>query len=100
MDQQNNYQPSYQAPVTQQPNLLIFGILSLVLSTIPALILGIMGKKKGDEYIAQGGTLTGASKVGYILSKVGMILGIVGTAILAIYIVILIIGLIAAGANS
>ena len=78
-----------------QPNLLVFGILSLVLEWIPGIILGAIGRKKGNEYIAQGGTLTGAAKVGYILSKVGLILGIIGTIFVVIYII-----LIAAGAAS
>ena len=78
-----------------QPNLLVFGILSLVFSTIPGIILGSIGRKKGNEYIAMGGTLTGAAKVGYILSKVGFILGIIGTIFLVIYIIV-----IAAGAAS
>lgn len=82
-----------------QPNLLVFGILSLVLETIPGIILGAIGRKKGNEYIAQGGTLTGAAKVGYILSKVGFILGIIGTIFLVIYIILIIAG-IAGGAVS
>lgn len=80
-----------------QPNLLVFGILSLVLGTIPAIILGSIGRKKGNEYIAAGGTLTGAAKVGYILSKVGFILGIIATIFLVIYIVLMVAG-VASGA--
>ena len=47
-----------------------------------------IGRKKGKAYIAQGGELTGASKVGFILSKVGIILGIVATIVIIIYAII------------
>ncbi|MBQ2062190.1 MAG: hypothetical protein II458_05890 [Oscillospiraceae bacterium] len=80
-----------------QPNLLVFGILSLVLEWIPGIILGAIGRKKGNEYIAQGGTLTGAAKVGYILSKVGFVLGIIGTIFVVIYIILIVAG-VASGA--
>ena len=76
-----------------QPNTLVFGILSLVLGSIVGIILGSVGRKKGKEFIAQGGELTGASKVGFVLSKVGIILGIISTIIIVLYII-----LIAAGA--
>jgi hypothetical protein len=96
-------QPSFTQQVYQtaatatQPNLLVLGILSLVFAEfgIVGLILGIIGRKKGKAYVAQGGTLTGASKVGYILSLVGMIFGIVMVAFWAIYILVLIIAAIA-----
>lgn len=71
----------------QQPNLLVFGILSLVLATIPAIILGAIGRKKGKAFIAAGGELTGAAKTGFILCKVGIILGIIATVFLVIYII-------------
>lgn len=79
-------QPAYNA-LPAQPNLLVFGILSLVFSSIVGIILGAIGRKKGKAYIAQGGTLTGASKVGYILSLVGIILGIIVTVYLVIVII-------------
>ena len=81
------YNQQYAQPYQQiapQPNLLVFGILSLVFTSIVGIILGAIGRKKGKAYIAQGGTLTGASKVGYILSLVGLILGIVVTVIYVI----------------
>ena len=92
---QQPYQPQYQqpyaaAPVSAQPNLLVFGILSLVFSIVVGIILGLSGRKKGNAYIAQGGTLTGASKVGYILCKVGFILSIIATVFFIIYIIIII----------
>ncbi len=86
--QNNNYNYT---PAVEQPNTLVFGILSLVLGPILAIIFGALGKKKGNEFIAQGGTLTGASKVGYILSKVGFILGIISTIILVIYIIVFVV---------
>lgn len=88
MNQDYNYQAP--APVQQQPNTLVFGILSLVFEMILGIIFGAIGVKKGKEYVAQGGVLTGASKVGYILSRVGLILGIVTTVVVAIYVIILI----------
>jgi hypothetical protein len=86
MEQRNN-----------QPNLLVFGILSLVLETIPGIILGAIGRKKGNQYIAQGGTLTGAAKVGYILSKVGLILGIIGTIFVVLWVILIIAGVASGG---
>lgn len=71
----------------QQPNLLVFGILSLVLATIPAIILGAIGRKKGKAFVAAGGELTGAAKTGFILCKVGIILGIIATIVMVIYII-------------
>lgn len=80
----------------QQPNTLTLGILSIVFASITGIvgiILGAIGRKKGKEFLAQGGELTGASKVGFILSKVGVILGIISTIFIVLYII-----LIAAGA--
>ena len=85
--QYQQYNQQYAQPYQQiapQPNLLVLGILSLVFTSIVGIILGAIGRKKGKAYIAQGGTLTGASKVGYILSLVGLILGIVVTVIYVI----------------
>ena len=91
---QPQYQQPFRAqPVSAQPNTLVFGILSLVFSclfytAIVGMILGIVGRSKAKAYAAQGGQLTGASKVGSILSMVGMILGIVLSVILLIVIII------------
>ncbi|MBQ7474465.1 MAG: hypothetical protein IJS78_00940 [Clostridia bacterium] len=94
----NNYQqPQYQQPQYQQPqqavgpqpNLLVFGILAIALNFIVGIILGAIGRSKGKKYIAQGGQLTGASKVGYILCLVGIIVTIVATVIYIIYGIIL-----------
>ncbi len=98
--QQPQYQqPTYQQPVYQQPayqqtanvgaqpNLLVFGILSLVIPFIVGIILGAVGRSKGKAYIAQGGQLTGASKVGFILCKVGLILSIIFTVFFVIYMI-------------
>ena len=70
-----------------QPNTLVFGILSLVFTSILGIIFGSIGRKKGKEFIEQGGEPTGAAKVGFILSKIGVILGIIATIIIAIYII-------------
>ena len=84
---------NYNQTNLQQPNTLTLGILSLVFGSIVGIILGSIGRKKGKEFLAQGGELTGASKVGFILSKVGVILGIISTIFIMLYII-----LIAAGA--
>ena len=56
------------------------------------IILGAIGRSKGKAYIAQGGQLTGASKVGFILCKVGLILSIIGTVAFAIWVIAAIAG--------
>lgn len=76
----------------QQPNTLTLGILSLVFGSIVGIILGSIGRKKGKEFLAQGGELTGASKVGFILSKVGVILGIISTIFIVLYIILIAVG--------
>ena len=89
MDYNNNYQPAPQPQRNPgpQPNLLVFGILSLVFSVVVGIILAAIGRSKGNAYIQQGGTLTGASKVGYILCKVGLILAIISTVCIIIYMI-------------
>ncbi len=83
------YQPAPQRNAGPQPNTLVFGILSLVFSSfIVGIILGAIGRSKGNAYIQQGGTLTGASKVGYILSKVGLILSIIGTVCVVLLVIL------------
>ena len=86
MNQDYNYQAP--APVQQQPNLLVFGILSLALGGIVGIILGSIGRKKGNQYIFQGGNLTGQAKVGYILSKAGIIVSIISLVVIVIYIIV------------
>lgn len=88
---QNNYQQPVQQPAAQ-PNTLVFGILSLVFSVVVGIILGAIGRKKGKAFIAQGGELTGASKVGFILCKVGIILSIIATISFVIYLIIMAVG--------
>ena len=73
----------------QQPNTLVFGILGLVFGTVLGIIFGAIGRSKGKAYIARGGTLTGASKVGFILSKVALILGIIGVIVVILCLVVL-----------
>ena len=94
MDQQNYYS----APPAQ-PNTLVLGILSIVLGSIVGIILGAIGRKKGKAFINQGGVLTGASKIGYILCLVGLILSIISTVSIAIYALVAIIAIIAGGAS-
>ncbi len=99
MDYNNNYgnYNSYNYPQPQrsagpQPNTLVFGILSLVfgfscVAAFVGIILGAIGRSKGSSYVRQGGTLTGASKVGYILCKAGLIVSIIMTVIFAVIII-------------
>ena len=70
-----------------QPNLLVFGILSIVFTSIVGIILGAIGRSKGKKYIQADGTLTGSAKVGYILSKIAFVLGIISLVCYAIIIV-------------
>ena len=77
-----------------QPNTLPFGILSLALCGffgIFGIIFGAIGRKKGKAFVAEGGQLVGASKVGFILSKIGFIFGIIGAVFGVIYIIMAIV---------
>lgn len=85
---------NYNQTNLQQPNTLTLGILSIVFASITGIvgiILGAIGRKKGKEFLAQGGELTGAAKVGYILSLVGLILGIILTIFYVIYIIAIVV---------
>lgn len=92
MDQQ--YYNNYNQPIRNQgpqPNTLVFGILSLVLCGffgILGIIFGAIGRGKGNNYVRQGGTLTGASKAGYILSLLGLIFGIIMLVLCVILVII------------
>ena len=90
-DQPYYPQPEYR-PDLPQPNTLVFGILGLALGAIFGIIFGAIGRSKGNAFVQQGGTLTGASKVGYILSKVALIRGIITTALVTLLIVLIITG--------
>lgn len=95
--QQTVYQNNvYQQPAGPQPSTLAFGILSLIFcgGGLLGLIFGAIGRGRGKRYP---GTLTGASKAGYILSTIGMIVGIIMTIFWVVYLGIIIVGLIAAG---
>ncbi len=96
------------APIdTPQPNTLVWGILSLVLSEcyLVGAILGIVFGKKAKKLAklyteATGKPVTGAAKVGVILGKIGFILGIVMLVVWAIYTVIFALGVIGGIAGS
>ncbi len=77
-----------QTTAAPQPNILVLGILSLVFGGIVGIILGAIGRKKGKEYMAAGGTLTGTAKVGFILAKAGIIVGIITTIVYAIVFIV------------
>ena len=100
MDEQNYNPYVVPQPALPQPNTLVFGILSLVLGSIVGIILGAIGRKKGNEFIAAGGTLTGSAKVGYILSKVGIILGIITTILIVLYVILIGVGIASGAFNS
>ena len=101
MDYNNNYNYNnynnynYPQPLRSagpQPNTLVFGILSLVfgctcIASFVGIILGAIGRGKGNNYVQQGGALTGASKVGFILCKAGLIVSIIMTVIFAVIII-------------
>ncbi len=82
-------EPEPEAPKAQ-PNLLVFGILALALGYqvgIPGIVLGIIGRKRGNRFLASGGVFTKSNRVGYTLSKAGLIVGIVNTVIVTLLIV-------------
>lgn len=87
-------QPVYQQPPIQQPQpqgdgsetkLLVFGILSLALGTIPGLIFSIITLNKTKAYIAQFGQISTKVKVARILSIVGLIYNIVAIVFVVLY---------------
>ena len=83
-------QPVYQQSNQAQPNTLVFGILSLALCWVPVLgiIFAAIARSKDKAFVAQGGQLTGASKVGFILGIPGMIFSIFWTVYYLILIII------------
>jgi hypothetical protein len=85
--QQPMYGQTFAAVPVAQPNILAFGILSLALSGIIGLIFGCIARKKGKAYVAEGGQLTGASKVGFILAKAGIIVSIIAIVLSVCYII-------------
>lgn len=100
-------QPQYQPPVYAQPQqpvgnpvldsgpLLTFGILSVAFAcsfyiAFLGIIFGFIQKNKLEAYLTAGGVYTGKAKVGGILAKIGRIVGIVMTAILSVYLTVII----------
>ncbi len=88
-------EPTPVAPLPNATPILVFGILSMVLPTIFALIFGRIAMSKASSYRATTGTLPGPAKVGRILGTIGFIYGIVSTiaVIFYIFIFVVIIGL-------
>ena len=83
--------PHYRPAVGPQPNLLVFGILSLALAfavSVAGIVLGTIGRSKGNDYLARGGMLTGASRTGYSLSLAGLIVGILMTCVSVVLFII------------
>lgn len=76
-------------------NVLTFGILALAFcgGGILGIIFGAIGKNKAKAYVDYYGETTGQVKAGSIMSKIGFIVGIVMTVILAIYIILMIVGM-------
>ena len=77
------------APSADQPNILVMGILALALGYqvgIPGIILGIIGRTRGNRFLASGGVFNKSNRIGYTLSKAGFIVGIVSTVIVAVVI--------------
>ena len=107
---QQPQQPVYTAaPAAQAPEgkpILILGILSLALNSIPyvgwiaGLICAIICAKKVKAYLAAGGQLTGAAKVGKILGTVGLIVSIVMAVVWFIVIIVAIVAAVGAAASS
>ena len=72
-----------------QPNLLVWGILSLAFAvfgpSFVGIIFAVIGRKKQEEY---DGILTGPSRVGAGLIKAGYITGIIMTVVHVLLIVL------------
>ncbi len=86
-------------PGVSPTGVLVFGILSLCLSTVPGFIFGILAMVKGKRYYAEGGVPDGKVKAGKIMGTVGWILSLVTLLISAACLIPYIIAIVAA-ANS
>ena len=93
--------PAYNAAPAENPfagSVLKWGIMALAFAcsfyiSFLGIVFGIKAKNTAADALAanNGQPLSGKAKVGAILGKVGLIVGIVMTAILALYLLILII---------
>ena len=93
--------PAYNAAPAENPfagSVLTWGIMALAFAcsfyiSFLGIVFGIKAKNTAADALAanNGQPLSGKAKVGAILGKVGLIVGIVMTAILALYLLILII---------
>ena len=93
--------PAYNAVSAENPfagSVLKWGIMALAFAcsfyiSFLGIVFGIKAKNTAADALAanNGQPLSGKAKVGAILGKVGLIVGIVMTAILALYLLILII---------
>ncbi len=66
---------------------MILGIISLAVGGIAGIILGAIGLKKSNQYVATRIRAHGMALAGRILSRLGLIFGIVSAVIIFIYVV-------------
>lgn len=94
--QYQQYQP-YTAP-QQLPNVLVWGILSLVFNFIGlsllSIVFGIVGLNNAKQYKRIAGAFDSSASAGHALSIVGIVLGaIITIAVFAIFVFAFIIGI-------
>lgn len=65
--------------------ILVFGILSMVISFIPGWVFGSIARNNAEEYLYLYGSLTGKALAGKILGTFGLVFGIISTILLGLY---------------
>lgn len=102
---QQPYNPGYQyqqyQPYTvpqQLPNVLVWGVLSLVFNFIGlsllSIVFGIVGLNNAKQYKRIAGAFDSSASAGHALSIVGIVLGaIITIAIIAIFVIAFILGI-------
>ena len=89
---QPQQQPNAQPPTGAAIKAMVFGILSILLGSIPGIIFAVIAKKTAAPILLDwpGTQAYTFAKVGKITGTVGFWLSLVSTIILALYIVFLI----------
>ena len=69
--------------------ILVFGILSLVISFIPGWVFGSIARNNAEEYLYLYGSLTGKALAGKIIGTFGLVFSIISTILIGLYFTII-----------